>query len=510
MSEATLIQPRKEHPVRSKLEKYPDYTAEIEALEKDGISEALLHRIIKKHRNNSTYNKGLIDRYEALADGVPIFDREPRFGEEKDTINHKLNNDFFAEIIDFKTGFFAGNPIGYSYSDTEESQEDTGDAGDSKKEQKAARDAASKVITDFVTRSNMFDIDMECTKFAAICGYAGRLFYIDEDGNERVMVVPPNECIILSKTRDITHPTFGVRYYEIKDINDNKVVKAEFYDSANIYYYEGGSESNLVLVKQEANLFDGCPLQGIPNNLEMKGDAEKVLTLIDAYDRALSDSNNETEAFAHAYMILENIHLDEKEAKEVQKAGAIEIMTGPNGGKVYFLTKEINDAFIEHHLDRLEENIYRFSKTPNLSDEAFGTASGVSLKFKLTGLETKCGMFEAKMISAGTYMFTLLAKAWAKKTIKIDPLQVVMDFRRNIPVDVQDEAANVQALIAAGLPKQVAFAQLSFVDDVEYVMQLIEEEMAAIPAPSLMADDDDDEDKPVKKKKAPANEAEEE
>jgi len=511
MSEATLIQPRKEHPVRSKLEKYPDYTAEIEALEKDGITVELLRRIIKKHRNNSTYNKGLIDRYEALADGVPIFDREPRFGEEEDTINHKLNNDFFSEIIDFKTGFFAGNPIGYSYSDTEESQEDTGDTGDSKKEQKAARDAASKVITDFVTRSNMFDVDMECTKFAAICGYAGRLFYIDEDGNERVMVVPPNECIILSKTRDITHPTYGVRYYEIKDINDNKVVKAEFYDSANIYYYEGGSESDLVLVKQEANLFDGCPLQGIPNNLEMKGDAEKVLTLIDAYDRALSDSNNESEAFAHAYMILENIHLDEKEAKEVQKAGAIEIRTGANGGKVYFLTKEINDAFIEHHLDRLEENIYRFSKTPNLSDEAFGTASGVSLKFKLTGLETKCGMFEAKMISAGTYMFTLLAKAWAKKTIKIDPLQVVMDFRRNIPVDVQDEAANVQALTAAGLPKQVAFAQLSFVDDVEYVMQLIEEEKAKISAPPLDdGNDDDDEDKPVKKKKAPANEAEEE
>ena len=160
----------------------------------------------------------------------------------------------------------------------------------------------------------------------------------------------------------------------------------------------------------------------------------------------------------------------------------------------------------------MEENIYRFSKTPNLSDEAFGTASGVSLKFKLTGLETKCGMFEAKMISAGTYMFTLLANSWAKQQIKIDPLQVVMDFRRNIPVDVQDEAANVQALIAAGVPKQVAFAQLSFVDDVEYVMQLIEEEKAAVTAPSLTDDDDDDDeddDKPVKKKKkAPANEAE--
>ena len=54
MSETMLIQQRKEHPVRSKLEKYPDYTAEIEALEAGGITDKLLQRIIEKHRYNST------------------------------------------------------------------------------------------------------------------------------------------------------------------------------------------------------------------------------------------------------------------------------------------------------------------------------------------------------------------------------------------------------------------------------------------------------------------------
>ena len=499
----TIMTEHKEIPVRSKKEKYPDYTAEIEELEKGGITDALLRRIIQKHRHNATYNKMLIDRYEVLAEGVPIFERTPRFGDSSDAINHKLNNDFFSEIIDFKTGYFAGNPIGYSYSDTEESQEDTGDAGDTDQEQKAARDAASKVITDFVTRSNMFDKDMECTKYAAICGYAGRLFYIDEDGNERVMVVPPNECIILSKSRDITQPTYGVHYYESTDINDNEVHKAEFYDGKYIYYFEGGSVSNLTFTRQEPDLFGGCPLQGIPNNLELKGDAEKVLTLIDAYDRALSDNSNEADAFANAYMVFKNVHMDEKTMKAAQAAGSFEIQSnGVSDADVGFLTKQINDTFIEHHLDRLEENIYRFSKTPNLSDEAFGTASGVSLKFKLTGLEAKCGMFEAKMISAGTYMFTLLAKAWAKKLVKIDPLQVVMDFRRNFPVDVQDEAANVQALVAAGLPKSVAFAQLSFVDDVEYVMQLIEEERDSMPSLMFGEDEEGGQNTPFQRKQA--------
>lgn len=468
--------------MRHATQKYPDYTAEIEAIESGGITDVLLNRIIDKHQQNATYNKKLIDRYEVLADGVPIFHRHPRFGDSEEAINHRINNDFFSEIVDFKTGYFAGNPIGYSYSDTRESMEDTGEAGDNAAEMEEARDIASKAITDFVTRSNMFDVDMECTKYASICGYAGRLFYIDPNGDERVMVVSPDECIILAPTKDITQPKYGVRYYKVTDINDVETVKAEFYDENSIYYAEGYIGA-LHIVRVQPNLFGCCPLQGIPNNREMKGDAEKVLALIDAYDRAISDTNNEVDAYANAYMVYENVNIDEEEMRKAQASGAIQFYSQGSDGKVYFLTKEINDGFIEHHLDRLEENIYRFSKTPNLSDEAFGTASGISLKFKLTGLETKCGMFEAKMISAGTYMFQLLAKVWEKKQIKIDPLQCVMSFKRNFPLDLLSEAQAVQSLIAAGLPKRVAFdVALSCVDDVDWVMQQIEDEKDGIPS----------------------------
>lgn len=495
--------------MRSKLQKYPDYTAEIEAIEAGGITDWLLNRIIYKHRHNAAHSKALIERYEALEEGVPIFKRQPRFGDDPEVINNKINNDFFSEIVDFKTGYFAGNPIGYSYSDTREALEDTGEAGDSMNEKEEARDEASKAITDFVTRSNMFDVDMECTKFASICGYAGRLFYVDPDGEERVMVVPPNECIILSKTRDITQPTFGVRYYTVKDINDNEIVKAEFYDSTGIYYYEGKANM-LALVRQDANLFDCCPLQGIPNNREMQGDAEKVLALIDAYDRAISDTNNEVSSFANAYMVFENVDIKEDEQAKAQKSGAIQFFSPDGKGKVYFLTKDVNDGFIEHHLERLEENIYRFSKTPNMSDESFGTASGISLKFKLTGLETKCGMFEAKMISAGTYMFRLLAKIWAKKQLKIDPLQCVMSFKRNFPLDLVSEAQAVQQLIAAGLPKRVAFdIALSCVDDVDWVMQLVEEEKEAYPASLMVTIPGDDDDMPTVPQNEPPVEDEE-
>lgn len=480
--------------MRTEKDLYPDYTAEIDELDKKGIDEQLLQRIIHKHRFNARYNRKLDSRYKVIKEGVPIFDRKSRFSD--DPINNKVNNDFFGEIIDFKTGYFAGKPISYYYSKTDESEEDTGG--------KEAVDEASKTLSDFVILNNMYDKDLEMTKQAAISGYCGRLFYHDPEGNERVMIIPSYQTIILSKT-SICEPEYAVRYFLTTDINDNKIWKVEFYDNEKIRYYEG-TLSALKFVKEDQNLYDYCPLQGIPNNNELIGDAEKVLQAIDDYDKTVSDNSNDIEAFSNAYMVYENIVATDDEIEKSQKSGAIKFKTGPNGGKVYFLTKDVNDTFTENHLNRLERNIYKNSKTPNLNDESFGNASGISLKFKLLGLETKCGMFQAKVDCAGVYMFKLLASAWRKKTVSVDPLQCYMDYARNFPLDIVGEAQAAQALINTGMPKEYAWEKsLSFVngDDMEYIMQLIEQAMNE--APSLFAEDAD----PEAPKKAPGDEEEE-
>ncbi len=478
--------PRAEH------ELYPDFQAEIDAIDRDGISDGLLNHIINKHKANHAFNWNLHKRYQTLAGEVPIFTRKPRF-EEENPINNTVNNDFVGEIIDFTTGFFAGKPASYNYADTSESKEDTG--GDE------ARDRASKELSDFVTLNNMWNVDLDVTKYAATAGYAGRQFYHDPEGREREMPLPSYETIVLSET-DITEPKYGIRYYKTVGLGGEVIWRAEFDDGKLIRFYEG-TESGLTEKPERAkpNLFGFCSIQGIPFNSEMMGDAEKVMELIDAYDRTISDVNNEIESFAHAYMAFENVDIQDEDIRRGQRTGAFKYFTsGTQSGDIHFITKDVNDGFVEHHLDRLEENIYRFSKTPNLSDDHFSqNASGVAMKFKLTGLETKCGMFEAKMHSAAVYMFKLLASSWNKKQIACDPLQCYVTFKRNFPVDVQSEAIAVSSLLNAGLPKRKAFEQLSFVDDVEEIMQLIEEEKEDITSLFERTPDDEEneEDKPL-------------
>ena len=470
--------------MRTKLELYPDFTAEIEYINKKGVDTYIISKIIEKHLPNSIYNKKLYDRYTCVKEGVPIFGRHPRF-EDTDAINNRINNDFFSEIVDFKTGYFAGVPIAYSYSNTQDAKDEIGES---------LRDEAHKAISDFITRNNMYDVDMETTKYASICGYSGRLLYLD-NGIERVMPIAPYEAAILSNT-DISEPKYAVRYYTTTAIDGTGYYKVAFYGPDSIKHYEGTSYYGLteLVDKEERNMYDTCTLQGIANNKELVGDAEKVLELIDTYDRNISDASNDLESFSNAYMVIENLMLDDNDIERAQANGILQVNTGAYNGKVYFLTKDMSDTYMSNQLARIEKNIYRFSKTPNLSDEAFGTASGVALKFKLTGLEAKCGMFQAKMVSAGVYMFKALANSLAKKTIKIEPLQVIMDFSRNFPLDLLSEAQAVGQLISTGVvSKRTAISQLSFVDDPDYELDLIEEEKNDIPSLIDKVKEDDEE-----------------
>lgn len=482
-----------------KIDEYPDYSGYLAVIEKDGITDVLVNKIIDKHRSNAAHTRELYNRYKTREDAVPIYSREPRFkhdGEDIEELNNKVNNDFFGEIVDVAVGYFAGKAASYKYEDIGED------------ESEAAIEAAQKALADFVTRNNMYDCNMEVTKLATICGYAGRLFYIDTDGNERVMPVAPYETIILFNN-EMTEPYAAIRYYQTIDINDIESYKAEYYDSTTIRYYEGqlGSLSHIE-GKDQPHLFDYCPLQGIPRNRELMGDAEKVLDLIDDYDKTISDNSNDIEGNTNAHLVFKNVVIDDIEMAKARKSGSFSY-SAMQDSDVYYLVKNVNDAYNTNHLTRLEDNIYRFSKTPNLNSEKFGTASGISLKFKITGLESKSGTFEAKFTSADTYMFKLLGSSFLKKRIPFDYLQCSAVYSRNFPMDLVSEAQTCQQLISAGLPKEVAFEQLSFIDDVQAVMDLIEAEKDNIP--SLMDDipediEEENEPEDEENEKTPQNE----
>ena len=80
--------------------------------------------------------------------------------------------------------------------------------------------------------------------------------------------------------------------YKRQDLDNVEYWTAEFYDGETIRFYRVDYGALKDTGETKENLYELCPLQGVPNNLEMLGDAEKVLGEIDDYDRVFSDERD--------------------------------------------------------------------------------------------------------------------------------------------------------------------------------------------------------------------------
>lgn len=440
-----------------------DYQYELQAIRESGITTDLIKRLIEKHESRAIEMKRLYERY--MQKNVPIQSRDL---DDPMKVNNKIANDFMGEIVDTKVGFFAGVPVTYNYED------DTPIVNDA--------------MQAFLNRNRIADLDAEVTKWATITGYGARLLYLDLDGEPRAVNVPPWEVIFLGDL-GIDEPEYALRYYTFETADKPKV-RAEFYDGFAYATFEGEDAKSLKpLDGVQEHGFEKCPLFGYMNNEELLGDAVKVLDVIDAYDRTISDVNSEIEAFRSAYLALYGV-LPPAEGEEEESFATAGTLYLGEGQDAKFVTKVIQDTAVENHLNRLHENIYRLSGTPDLTSEGFASqSSGIAIRLKMTALENKTATFERKFKSATLRMWEVLADYYRLKRIEIDPYKIGMKFTRNLPVDHLYEA-QVQAALQGRVPNEYRFALLSGDHNPAQMVVDFEEEMAGTqPLDSALVDE---------------------
>ncbi|PAD10185.1 phage portal protein [Shouchella clausii] len=435
----------------------------VKEIQEQGITAELIAQIIDDNKEDSERMLKLYQRYKACENAVPILERQAVTFDQFDTksikrlddkVNNRLNNPFDVDIVDTKVGYMFGPPIVYDYDD-----------------QAQGSDKVKEQIDIFNLRNHVEDADAELGKMATICGKAARLAYIGPDGNERIKNIDPWQVIFIGD--DIQEPVYSLRYY--KDAQG--ALQVEFYDNENMALFTEDA-NGLKQVQETKHMFDFNPLYGVANNKEMLGDAERVQQLIDAYDRTLSDASNEIEQYRLAYLVLRGVGLDEETIAQLKKHGVWELFDKESD--VSYLTKDINDSLIEHHLDRLERNIIKLAKSVDFSDETFGTSlSGVAMKFKLMALENKCIMMERKFTAMLRYQFKVIFSAWRKRKLvqvsKDDYLKVWFAFSRNLPVNLLEEA-NTQQALKGIVSEKTRLSLFSAIDDPDFEIEELSRE----------------------------------
>ena len=351
----------------------------IKKIEAGNVMSEVLGDLIKDHMTTKLRMLKNFKRYAASKDpdGVPILSRKIV---DESKINNKINNSFDGDIVDVKLGYMIGNPVIYTITNESESMDKTPE---------------QKVLDTFNKANYIEDLDGETLKMATICGYGSRLLYIDKAGLEKVVNIKPWECIYV-QDGSLNEVAYAMRYYDIAD-GDNSRIYVEWYDRTTVWYYisaekKRDSKNKLVFlpyakdgITSQPHQFTGVPLIKFKNNEEELGDCDRVYSLIDGYDITTSDVNSELAQLRMAYMAFYGLVPDAKTMAQAKQTGAFGLADPTS--RVEFITKALNDTAVENHLNRLEENIYKFAKSVNFSDEAFGgNVSGIAMKFKMFGL----------------------------------------------------------------------------------------------------------------------------
>lgn len=431
------------------------------------IDSNMIKQLIEDHFETRQRTLKLYERYKGNKNVVPIFSRT--FEGDANKINSKLNNDFFSEIIDVKQGYLIGKPVVYSL-DRNRYESSKNEAVSTYADLKKEADYLlhSTLISRLAIQNNFVDLDAELVKLVSICGHAGREIYIDSHGDIRLVNLNPFETVFLTNPHN--EVDYALRYYIELDDDGEEVTKVEFFDKERVIYFKEKGDEYL-FENEKLHMFGYCPIVKVVNNNEEIGDCENVLELIDGYDRTLSDVSSEIEQFRLAYMYFKGKEPTPEVIEGAKKTGGFYV--GENG-EVGFITKNINDEAVEHHLNRLEDNILRFSKSVNFGDEAFaGNLSGVAMKYKLFALESKAVVLENKIQSSLRNQFKIIASILNLQNIDLDYLDLFFEFKRNIPINIQDEI-QANMMLIGGISERTRISQLPFIDNVDYELEQME------------------------------------
>jgi SPP1 family phage portal protein len=449
--------------------------AYIELIKKDGLSSDIIKLLLTERSARMDEQRILYARYRADAEGVPIKTRKYMIDgkEQRKKINNRLNTDFFGDIIDVKTGFMAGVPIAYGLDYKTDSSE-------------AAYQAGVEAIKNFNKAEVIEDSDSEMIKMASICGETTRLLYIGTDGNPHLSDLNPWNTIVLYDGKE---PVYGFYFYHYKEVGrllgviktEKEYDAVEFYDATHMTKYTSANNGDYVKGEQTAHMFPGCPMFSILNNAEAQGDGEKVLSLIDAYDRLLSDWDNEIEQFRLAYMAIMGGKIEKDAIEAMAASGALSV---PEGVDIKFITKQMDVNATEKLCSIIEENIYQFAKAINSRDENFaGTITGIALSYKMNPLDQKCLTMERKIITAFRYQYKLLCDIWRTRRIAdINYLDVNFKFKRKYPQNLASEA-DIAEKLRGTVSLTTILQNLSIVENVDEELQRIAEDTAiSLPA----------------------------
>lgn len=372
-------------------------------------------------------------------------------------------------IVDTMNGFFIGNPIKI-----------------------IAEDEAVADYVEYLDRYNdQDDNNAELAKICSIYGKGHEMYYTDEESELCITYLDPKEAFMIFDESIIERPLFFVRRYVDREGFEYGSISDE--TSVRNFKVTGGLKW---LDEWQPHYFDGVPATEYVENGERQGIFEPVISMVNAYNKAISEKANDVDYFADAYLKVLGTAVDNEDVKFIRDNRIVNF-EGDGSDKIIaeFMEKPNSDTTQENLLERLERLIFQISMVANISDENFGTASGIAMKYKLQSMSNLEKTKERKFAAGMNRRYQLLFGHPASKVPADAWIQLQYKFTPNIPANLQEEA-QIASQLEGIVSHETQLKVISAVENVKGELDKIEEENkeAMTPVDRQMFPDEGEED----------------
>lgn len=344
---------------------------------------------------------------------------------EKEKADYRVRHNIGGYISNFITGYILSKPV------TMEGEE--------------LDDATIEIIEQIQLDNDSNALDYDLAYDTSRYGRAYELHYRDKNGRDKIVLIDPQDMFVIRDTTveraiigAVHCPTYsGLKYITV-------------YTDTEVIEYKPTKEEAVKLeeVTRRKHAYGMVPVVEWQNNRHRIGDFENVITLIDAYDSAESDTANYMSDLNDAMLVVNgdfnSSRLTAHDMEKMKRANMLllESGIGPDGKQTTmnanYIYKQYDVAGTEAYKTRLMNDIFRLANVPNLEDDRFYSGnSGIALEYKLIGLKQLQGTKENFYSKALRRRYQLLGnvyKSLGLGQLNVDKLYFV--FHPNIPRNV--------------------------------------------------------------------------
>lgn len=405
----------------------------------------LLSEFLDKHA------KEVDDRYSKLHDAylsnheILSYEDKPKYKPD-----NRIVVNFPKYIVDTMNGFFIGIPVKTTTED--------------------------KAVADYVEYLNQYndqeDNDAELSKIMSIFGKGYEMYYTDEEAQLCITYLTPKEAFMIFDDSIIERPMYFVRRYIDKD----GIEWGSISNTYGVRNFKVTGEKKWLEDDWVPHHFDGVPATEYVENAERQGIFEPVMSAVNAYNKAISEKANDVDYFADAYLKVLGATVEAEDIRFIRDNRIVNFEgEGSEKIEVDFMSKPESDTTQENLLNRLERLIFQISMVENISDENFGTSSGIALKYRLQPMSNLFQNKKRKFESGMNRRYKLLFGHPASKVHKDAWLQLEYHFTPNFPANLAEEvqiAAQMEGIVSHETQLKV----LSIIESVQGEIEKIEAE----------------------------------